>query len=114
MERNDTMAEMHQMAIHLRQIQFLDQSLFHSLSVCGEQGQAWRPDPVPRGATLVRHDQGILMRYNIELSCAAESSARSEPQQRHSYEREGHFRRQLQRFVSHHPAGLTVLLQGMA
>jgi hypothetical protein len=36
---------------------------------------------------------------NIELSCAAESPARSEPQQRHSYEKEDHLRRQLQRFV---------------
>jgi hypothetical protein len=35
----------------------------------------------------------------IELSCAAESSARSEPQQRHPYKKEDHLRRQLQRFV---------------
>ena len=37
--------------------------------------------------------------HNIELSCAAESPARSEPQRRHSYEKEDHLRRQLQRFV---------------
>jgi hypothetical protein len=36
---------------------------------------------------------------NIELSCAAESPTRSEPQQRHPCEKEGHLRRQLQRFV---------------
>src|SRR5271157_2260902 len=36
---------------------------------------------------------------NIELSCAAASPARSEPQRRHSYEKEDHLRRQLQRFV---------------
>ena len=40
-----------------------------------------------------------LNRHNIELSCAAESPARSEPQQRHPYEKEDHLWRQLQRFV---------------
>ena len=39
-------------------------------------------------------------RHNIELSCAAESQARSEPQQRHSLETADHLRRQLQRFVT--------------
>ena len=41
----------------------------------------------------------ILGASNIELSCAAESPTRSEPEQRHPYEREYHLRRQLQRFV---------------
>ena len=41
----------------------------------------------------------ILGRSNAEFSCAAESPARSEPQQRHLYEREDHLRRQLQRDV---------------
>src|SRR5271157_1145157 len=36
---------------------------------------------------------------NIELSCAAESPTRSEPLQRHAFEKEDHLRRQLQRFV---------------
>src|SRR5271157_345743 len=40
-----------------------------------------------------------LKEPNIELSCAAASPARSEPQQRHSGEPEDHLRRQLQRFV---------------
>jgi hypothetical protein len=40
-----------------------------------------------------------LEKHNIELSCAAESPTRSEPQQRHLYESEDHLRRQLQRFV---------------
>ena len=35
----------------------------------------------------------------MELSCAADSPARSEQQQRHSCEPEEHLRRQLQRFV---------------
>ena len=39
---------------------------------------------------------------NIELSCAAESPTRSEPQQRHAFEPEEHLRRQLQRFVMVH------------
>ena len=38
--------------------------------------------------------------YNIELSCAAESPTRSEPQQRHPYEKEDYLRRQLQRLVT--------------
>jgi hypothetical protein len=45
----------------------------------------------------------IDVRDNIELSCAAASPARSEPQQRHSYEKEDHLRRQLQRFVMTRP-----------
>jgi hypothetical protein len=43
-----------------------------------------------------------LKQPNIELSCAAESPARSEPQQRHPFEPEDNLRRQLQRFVMHH------------
>ena len=48
----------------------------------GLGGQAWMPDPSHDAlanempATISR----ILMRYNIELSCAAESATRSEPQ----------------------------------
>src|SRR5271157_2444188 len=42
-----------------------------------------------------------LKQPNIELSCAAESPARSEPQRRHLDESKGHLRRQLQRLVMH-------------
>jgi hypothetical protein len=46
-----------------------------------------------------RDGPGCLEQPNIELSCAAESPARSEPQRRHTFEQEDNFRRQLQRFV---------------
>jgi hypothetical protein len=41
----------------------------------------------------------ISIMPNMELSCAAESPARSEPQRRHPCEKEDHLRRQLKRFV---------------
>jgi len=50
---------------------------------------------------------------NIELSCAAESPARSEPQQRHLYEPEDNLRRQLQRFVMYPPLNVQLDLTRM-
>jgi len=47
----------------------------------------------------------ILQKSNIELSCAADSPARSEPKRRHLYEPEDRLRRQLQRFVMSFPLG---------
>jgi hypothetical protein len=49
-------------------------------------------------------------RPNIELSCAAESPARSEPQQRYHLESEDYLRRQLQRFVRSPPHPFAAVL----